>query len=242
MNRLRYEKNIYQQKKFFFNNNINDINNVFNFDEKFDINHVCSIGTLCHTASFLKKNNLKLTSYPFDWIFSNTNNILHMLEDDFKIFLDKKYYISKSNTECQHIYYYNGKNDKQMFNHRNPLINEDDYSYYIRCIDRFRNFIKFEEKKLYIIMITNIDNMSDINIKQYYDFNDKFSKYTNNYILLVIFNIIDKENNYKFIKDNNIHILELYTKSLSNGTSFKYQSDNIYFDNIIKELYNFTLS
>ena len=34
-----------------------------------EINYVCLLGTLCHSASILKRNNLKLCSYPFDWIF-----------------------------------------------------------------------------------------------------------------------------------------------------------------------------
>jgi len=75
-----------------------------------NINHICSIGSLCHSSYFIKSNNFKRESYPFDWIFSNIGTIKHCIEDNFKIFLDKKYYtrIAKPNDKEQkqnHSYY-----------------------------------------------------------------------------------------------------------------------------------------
>ena len=52
------------------------------------INYTCSFGSLCHSSKILKRNNLKLCSYPFDWIFSNCDNIIDCIEDNFNIFLD----------------------------------------------------------------------------------------------------------------------------------------------------------
>ena len=59
-----------------------------------EINYTCSLGNLCHGSQILKRNNYKKCSYPFDWIFSNCENIIHCIEDDFNIFLDKSYYVS----------------------------------------------------------------------------------------------------------------------------------------------------
>jgi hypothetical protein len=55
----------------------------------------------------LKQNKLKLCSYPFDWIFSNCNNIIHCLEDDFNVFLDKSFDITalRENTEPKLLKY-----------------------------------------------------------------------------------------------------------------------------------------
>ena len=53
------------------------------------IKYVCSLGNRCHTAYLLKKCNLKKTSYPFDWIFSDLYMILHCIEDNFNKFLNK---------------------------------------------------------------------------------------------------------------------------------------------------------
>lgn len=58
-----------------------------------EINYTCSLGSLCHSSQILKRNKYKLCSYPFDWIYSSCDTIIHCLEDDFHTFLDKSYYI-----------------------------------------------------------------------------------------------------------------------------------------------------
>ena len=168
-----------------------------------EIKHVCSLGTLCHSSQFLKNNNLKKLSYPFDWIFSNCNIIIQCLEDDFNIFLDKSYYIEISNKKCGHSHYH-----REMFNHHNPLNNENDYNYYIRCVNRFKQLLQYEEHKLFIIMFLNLDNYyEETQKKQIINFNNKFSKYTKNYRLLTIFHIKNKEiNHHIFTHNDNIVI------------------------------------
>ena len=201
-----------------------------------EINYTCSLGSLCHSSQILKRNNLKLCSYPFDWIFSNYVNIIHCIEDNFNIFLDKSYYINISDSTCGHSKYH-----VQMFNHYNPL-NIDHYNYYVRCIDRFKNLLQKQEHKLFIMIFINMNNI-DENIKnQIIDFNNKFSKYTSNYTLLVIFHIPNKEQNHNiFTYNDNINFLELHTLSVSNGLEFVNNNDNIYLDNIINSKYNFNL-
>ena len=101
-----------------------------------EIKYVCSLGNCCHTSQFMKDNKLKKCSYPFDWILSNHNIIIHCIKDNFVKFLDKSYYVSYSDKKCFHKYY----NDFMFFHHE-PLINNDDYNYFIRCIDRFNNLL-----------------------------------------------------------------------------------------------------
>jgi len=36
-----------------------------------DIHYICSFGPACHTATFMWRNQLKLMSYPFDWIYAD---------------------------------------------------------------------------------------------------------------------------------------------------------------------------
>lgn len=200
-----------------------------------EINYVCSLGLLCHSSQLLKNNNLKKCSYPFDWIFSNCNTIIHCLKDNFKTFLDKSYYISISEKQCGHKYY----NDI-MFNHHNPLDNIDDYNYFKRCINRFNDLLRFEKHKLFIMTYINMSNM-DENIKnEIINFNDQFLNYSYNYTLLVIFNISNKEKRYfNFTLHDNIHFLELHTLSNSNGIFFEDDNDNIYLNTIINSTYNF---
>jgi hypothetical protein len=82
-----------------------------------EINYTCSLGGMCHSSQILKRNKYKSCSYPFDWIFSSCDTIIHCIEDNFNIFLDKSYYINISQSMCGHSKYGNN-----MFMHYNPLI------------------------------------------------------------------------------------------------------------------------
>jgi hypothetical protein len=189
-----------------------------------EINYVCSLGTLCHSASIMQRNNIKLVSYPFDWIFSNFHNIIHCLQDNFKIFLDKSYFISINENECGHKYY-----DKTLCNpmwrHHNPLNNEEHYKYIKRCIQRFNNLLLNPDPKLFIMTFVNLKSVEDKLILELLDFNNKFSKFTKKYIILFIFHIhngVKQQYNFKCI--GNIHFLYLHTLSESIGIYFNNES------------------
>ena len=202
-----------------------------------EINYTSSLGSLCHSAQILKRNKYKLCSYPFDWIFSNCDNIIDCIEDNFNIFLDKSYYIDISRTKCGHSKYNNS-----MFNHHNPLMNIDHYNYYVRCVDRFKKLLQKQEHKLFtMIFVNNSNNINDDFKNKIIDFNNKFSKYTSNYTLLVIFHMPNKQQHHIFTYNDNIHFLELNTLSNSGGVEFNNKDDNIYLDNIIKSNYTFNL-
>lgn len=202
-----------------------------------EINYTCSLGSMCHSSQILKRNNLKIYSYPFDWIFSNCNNIILCIEDDFNIFLDKSYYINISQSQCGHSKY----NDK-MWWHHNPLKNIDHYNYYVRCVDRFKKLLLKQEHKLFINTFLNMNNIDENKKNEIVEFNNNFSKYTSNYTLLVIFHISNKEKRHHiFTYNNNIVFLELHTLSVSDGLRFVNNDDNIYLDNIMKSKFNFNL-
>ena len=200
-------------------------------------NYACSLGNLCHSANILKRNKLKLCSYPFDWIFTNSKNVIHCIEDNFKIFLNKSYYIDiHKKNKCGHKFYHN-----DMFFHKDPR-NDKDYNYYIRCVERFNNLLQCKEQKLFIMILTN-QTIFDIKIKNdIIEFNNKFKNYTSNYTLLVIYHLPNKIRNvHEFIYKDNIHFLELHTISVSNGIAFENDNDNIYLDNVINSTYKFNL-
>jgi hypothetical protein len=139
---------------------------------------------------------------------------------------------------CGHSKYGNN-----MFMHYNPLINIGHYTYYVRCVDRFKNLLQEQQHKLFIMTFNNMNNI-DENIKNsIIDFDNKFSKYTSNYTLLVIYHIPYKQQTeHTFIYRDNIHFLELHTLSRSGGLVFDDNNDdNIYLDNIIKTKYNFNI-
>ena len=84
-------------------------------------------------------------------------------------------------------------------------------------------------------------NYNDKIKEKIFELNDTLKKYTSNFILLVIINYPNKEmNNFNFLEFENVHFLELYTLSKSNGKKFINDIDNEYLKNLINKKYNFT--
>ena len=201
-----------------------------------EINYICSLGPLCHTANVLKRNKLKLCSYPFDWIFSNTDIITHCLDDNFNIFLDKSYYKELGEWQCAHTQYH-----PCMFNHLNPLNHEPGYAYLKRCVNRFKDLLKKPEHKLFIMTFLNMGE-SDENFKNsIIDFKQKFDKHVSNYTLLVIYHRPYMPQHHGFTFHENIHFLEVWTTSHSGGVFFMNDEDNVYLDTIMQSAYKFNI-
>jgi len=202
--------------------------------------HICSLGTNCHTASLLKRKGVKIESHPFDWILSCPETVIHCIEDNFNIFLNKKYYKITDEFTRGHIIY--GLN---MFHHHNPITVPHHYEYFIRCVDRFRNILNNINNKLFVITIVNgehgVGNRITRSFKdEIIDFNNRLKNYTQIYILLVIIHYNNSStNNYNIEVIDNIHFLEVSTLSKSTGTSFENENDNIYLDKVIYDNYGF---
>jgi hypothetical protein len=131
-----------------------------------------------------------------------------------------------------------------MFQHHNPLNDENDYNYYTRCVDRFKKLLQSKEYKLFVMIFVNKEHESHSdNFKEkIIEFNNKFSKYINNYTLLVIIHFPDKQNNYyRFVHNGNVDFLELHTLSNSNGIYFNNDNDKNYLNDIINTKYNFNI-
>jgi hypothetical protein len=202
-----------------------------------EINFVCSLGTICHTAMCVQRLQWKVTSYPFDWIFTDEKIVKHCLMDDFKTFLNPLYYIDypiPCTDKCGHSLYH-----PIMFNHRNPK-NEKDYQYYQRCVQRFRDTLSNPLPKLFILGYYNINNFClEEHIQKAYECRVELSTHTNNYTLLVILNIVGNSQNHYLYVLQNILFLELHTLSKSGGVSFLEESDNMYLENLLKKLFVF---
>jgi hypothetical protein len=205
------------------------------------IKFVCSLGSLCHSAFLLKNNKLKLASYPFDWIHSYPNMICHAISDDFKTFLNKDYYSStdKNSKQQSHLFYY--PQLKNMFRHHNPII-EEDYNYFVRCIERFRDLLKSKENKLFIYMeVNNEESLQEKNICSVKRFNNFLQKYTSNYTLLYVHHSTSSSRSHTFTKFENIDLLDLITCSRSDGVVFTHNDDNIFINKIFTDNYTFDL-
>ena len=205
------------------------------------IKHVCSLGFNCHASQMLKDNNLKLESYPFDWIMSNLDVVKKCLQDDFKTFLDKDAYVDLGLTKrCGHKIYCDN-----MFVHHNPLHNNSDYDYFNRCVNRFRKLLSSNDDKLFIISIIDGEHgignkISESFIKELEELSNILNKSTVNSNLLVIVNYPNKKTQKKVVKTiKNLTILEIDTLSSNTGTQYIKEDDNKFLIKIINKLYKF---
>jgi len=208
----------------------------------YEINYVCSLGPRCHTAQLLKRNNLKLASYPFDWIFANLEVVTHCIEKNFESLLDKKYYTINdvASKSQQHSLYFSNENE-HIFNHHNPL-KVDDHNYFVRCIQRFNNLLEKKELKMFVLNFLNYYPIDEVLKKDIIELNNLLKSVTQNYGILCIVHYVDLKCSHKFMFHENIHFLEITTPSISNGLEFLRKEDNDYLDNIITSTYNFKLN
>jgi hypothetical protein len=131
-----------------------------------------------------------------------------------------------------------------MFNHHNPL-NEKDYDYYIRCVDRFKKLLSKPDKKLFILFYQNFkgDLIEEYNSTIKMDvinFNHKLLKYTNNFKILCIIHHINNKK-YCHTKYENIDFLDIYTDEMNHSLDFKGDDDNKFIDKFLNETYKFSL-
>ena len=105
--------------------------------KKIPIYYNCSLGHDCTSAKLLQRKNLKFESYPFDWLKSTIPDIIDCLETDFKHFLycNEPEDCNEPEEERKHKYYNN------IHSTHRPM-NDSNYNYYLRCIERFRNILK----------------------------------------------------------------------------------------------------
>lgn len=207
------------------------------------INHVCSLGPHCQSSKLCKSTNLKRESYPFDWIFSNPANIIHILEDDFALFLNRELYVNVSNKpyRCSHTLY-----RESMFNHHNPKDNNEHYSYFTRCVERFRKLLSKESNKLFILAFVNVNNdLNHIEIikQQVLRLNEYISTKTTKHYMFVICHIPDQDNYTQTIVDiNNIKFISLYTKSRSNGLALLDPAEDKLLQQLLLDNYSFQIT
>ena len=99
--------------------------------------HIVSVGNACTCAFMLKDLGLKLKSYPFDWIISPQGMVEDCITTDFKDYLDSKQFYHTDDREGT-TYCHHKKYGTNVFHHRCPLHNPEDFAYLQRCVDRFR--------------------------------------------------------------------------------------------------------
>lgn len=201
------------------------------------IHYIIPFGSQCFSAYYLKSNDLKLTSYPFDWIFSSPIVIFNILNDQFKEFLNKNNYMIQ-NTESDKNSHRLYVSDLCMFNHRNPMRN-DDYLYYIRCINRFYDVLKKDGKKLFFM--TSLKNEISNELENLMYLKCKLDEICQDYIFLCVFQKSAGLQSREIYTDGNMIIVQIFTFQEADGVTFENKNDTIFFKSVMDELFTFDL-
>ena len=205
-----------------------------------EFKYACSLGNYCFSAALLNMIKARDRALPFDWLFTTPKATTEILKNDFQNFLDPKYYVdihdvapAHGGRQAGHSLYH-----KNFFNHKNPR-EKVDYDYYVRCVDRFREFIKIEDKKLFICSYKNLENkMDDSLMSDIFELNKVLSEITQNYHLLCHINYPNsKDLKHEITEMGNVTFFELYTKQDNHGLGYGNDEDNEIFFKIFNELF-----
>jgi len=139
-----------------------------------------SVGHRCTSASLIKELRLKFESYPFDWVVSKLDVVLHCVKDDFCQYLNQDNYrelysetFNLCDGEKRHICHENISFNnfyETEFNHDtgNPtdfsfgtygmklamthhnITTEKDKGYFERCVTRFRKILNLPQRKFFL--------------------------------------------------------------------------------------------
>lgn len=204
----------------------------------------CSLGEMCHAATLLKMNGLKHASFPFDWIFSSAEMVKHCIQDDFKTFLSKSEYTTNLSDPaiCEHEFYstliQNHQNvsgrEKVVFNHHNPLEKEEDYQYFVRCVNRFKELLTSPEEKTFIMFQKGEDLTNGI--LKAFDLIEFLNNYTTNFTLLVIHYSAQGQQYHQLVKGQNLKFLNIRLTSKSLGVGFENKEDDHYLNKLFNEI------
>lgn len=190
---------------------------------------------------------MKKCSYPFDCIFSNPKMIIDCIDDDFVKFLDRSLHIPNTKPK-----YKNNTKDKSghkiygghIFNHH-YILEDKQYGYFVRCVNRFRELTKFNDNKLFIISFVNRKQDITKNLqKQLDDLYTTLQKITNNFDLLVVWHTVGTELKSNVIEDkelNNLKYINITTINKSGGIKIKDKKENEFYNRCIFELYDFQI-
>lgn len=119
-------------------------------------NFIISLGENCITATFLNLLGYRNHAFPFDWTFTRIDTIKDCLSTNFTSYLDKSLYYPIRNEHTvinSHKIY-----GESFFNHKNPLLNEQDYLYTQRCVKRFLQIIEDESLHVTFVFTVNCFN------------------------------------------------------------------------------------
>ena len=136
-----------------------------------------SVGHRCTSASLIKEMKHKFETYPFDWVVSKLDVLVHCIETDFKEYLRVENYVDKETETfnlcddvkthvCNEKIVYNkyyedeyipdklentiGTYGMKLAMTHHDIRKETDYKYFQRCIERFKKVLSLPQQKFYL--------------------------------------------------------------------------------------------
>ena len=190
-----------------------------------DVHHeAISLGQNCTSAWYLKQVEIKIKSYPFDWLISSASVVESCLDDNFITFMDKSQMFSfDDGKRAGHKIYH-----EQLFNHRNPLDNIQDYEYYERCVARFNELLDSTVPVVFICTIFQED------VESYQRCCNKIiSRNKNIKFVFIDQNLKGKFDLYSKVIDENKLLIHFTSEDTNRGKRYKNQLD----DRVIKRVF-----
>jgi len=154
-----------------------DIHNGLDDDNFAEKTIIFSVGHRCTSASLIKEMRHKFETYPFDWVVSKLDVLIHCIETDFEEYLRADNYVSgyietfnlcdgvKTHI-CNEIVRYNKyyENEYMSGNSKNKIgtygmklalthhdmRQEKDHQYFQRCVQRFKKILALPQQKFYL--------------------------------------------------------------------------------------------
>ena len=136
-----------------------------------------SVGHRCTSASLIKEMRHKFETYPFDWVVSKLDVLVHCIETDFQEYLRVENYVEKQfetfnlcddvkthvcNENIVYNKYYEdeyipdklenkiGTYGMKLAMTHHDIRKEKDYQYFQRCVERFKKILALPQQKFYL--------------------------------------------------------------------------------------------
>jgi hypothetical protein len=214
-----------------------------------EVNYVCSLGSFCFPANYMRTHNLQKCSYPFDYILTGPEVITDCLKDDFKLFLDKSRHerlVNEGNRISSNHKLYgkfsNGKNFiglkvlNETFKHHD-ITDDDIYASFERKIERFRILLKKDEPKLFLLFAQD----EEYDRRRVDELNRVLKEKTSNFQILCISMFNDFNFRYEVEDIDNIKYIKTYTYGRNLGDKINCEVENELFHQMIQKYYVFNV-
>jgi hypothetical protein len=136
-----------------------------------------SVGHRCTSASLIKEMRHKFETYPFDWVVSKLDVLVHCIETDFQEYLRVENYVEKQTETfnlcddvkthvCNENIVYNkyyedeyipdklqnkiGTYGMKLVMTHHDIRKEKDCQYFQRCVERFKKILALPQQKFYL--------------------------------------------------------------------------------------------